>query len=266
MHCARGVGVDGVSVGGTGVHGDGEQTGVMGESEKGHGVVGRVKTGHGVLGTSGTGEAVRGETKSRVFAAVVGVALNPELGPRGEFSSGVRGISQGGHGVHGESYSDRFAAVSGVQLNKDSIGAGVYGEHHGNGPAGYFKGNVIVTKDIFLSNADCAEEFNLARAEAIEPGTVMVIDEDGALLRSERAYDKKVAGIVSGAGDFSPAIVLDKQAPGAGQRVAIALVGKVYCKVDATHGSIEVGDLLTTSPTLQLVDGGITTLPDSLSC
>jgi hypothetical protein len=29
----------------------------------------------------------------------------------------------------------------------------------------------------------------------------------------------------------------------------VALVGKVYCKVDAQYASIEVGDLLTTSPT-----------------
>jgi hypothetical protein len=249
MHCTRGIAVDGLSLEGTGVHGDGEQTGVMGESQKGHGVVGKSQTGYGVLGTSRTGEAVRGETNSRVFAAVVGVALNPNLGPDGEFSSGIWGISQAGEGVHGETHSDRAAAVCGVQLNPDSIGAGVYGEHRGNGPAGFFKGNVIVTKDIFLSNGDCAEEFNLAQAGAIEPGTVMVIDQDGALLRSERAYDKKVAGIVSGAGDLSPAIVLDKQAQGQEQRVAIALVGKVYCKVDASYGAIDVGDLLTTSPT-----------------
>jgi hypothetical protein len=32
--------------------------------------------------------------------------------------------------------------------------------------------------------------------------------------------------------------------------VALALVGKVYCKVDATFLPIEVGDLLTSAPTL----------------
>lgn len=32
-------------------------------------------------------------------------------------------------------------------------------------------------------------------------------------------------------------------------RVAVALVGKVYCKVDAGYAPVEVGDLLTTSPT-----------------
>jgi hypothetical protein len=31
--------------------------------------------------------------------------------------------------------------------------------------------------------------------------------------------------------------------------VPVALLGKVYCKVDAGYGSIDVGDLLTTSST-----------------
>jgi hypothetical protein len=33
------------------------------------------------------------------------------------------------------------------------------------------------------------------------------------------------------------------------ERTTIALVGKVYCKVDAGESPIEVGDLLTTSAT-----------------
>jgi hypothetical protein len=32
--------------------------------------------------------------------------------------------------------------------------------------------------------------------------------------------------------------------------LAIALIGRVYCKVDASFGPVETGDLLTTSPTL----------------
>ena len=31
--------------------------------------------------------------------------------------------------------------------------------------------------------------------------------------------------------------------------MAVALLGKVFCNVDASYGSIEVGDLLTTSDT-----------------
>lgn len=247
-HCTRGIAVDGLSFEGTGVHGDGQQVGVSGESQRGTGVVGQSQIGRGMFATSRTGEALRAETNARQFAAVVGIATNPNRGPNNEFSTGVWGSSKSGEGVHGESNSDLFAAIAGIQINPDSTGAGIYGEHRGNGPAGFFNGNVVVTKDIFLSNADCAEDFDLARTGAIEPGTVMVIDQDGALLESEHAYDKKVAGIVSGAGDFRPAIVLDRQQSQV-QRVPIAMVGKVYCKADATYGSIDVGDLLTTSPT-----------------
>jgi hypothetical protein len=55
-------------------------------------------------------------------------------------------------------------------------------------------------------------------------------------------------GVVSGAGDYKPGIVLDKQHSESGRK-PIALLGKVFCKVDAQHGAIEVGDLLTTAPT-----------------
>jgi len=77
----------------------------------------------------------------------------------------------------------------------------------------------------------------------------MVIDNDGALRASEQAYDKRVAGVISGAGNLRPGIHLDKQTNKA-NRLPIALTGKVYCKVDAKYNSIEVGDLLTTSSTV----------------
>jgi hypothetical protein len=112
----------------------------------------------------------------------------------------------------------------------------------------HVQGDVMVSGDIVLQNADCAEEFDLASAEAVEPGTVMVLDEEGRLAQSTQAHDKRVAGVVSGAGDFKPGLVLDRQSDQAG-RAAIALIGKVYCKVDAQYAAIEVGDLLTTSPT-----------------
>src|SRR5262249_60996912 len=96
--------------------------------------------------------------------------------------------------------------------------------------------------------ADSAEDFDIAEADLVEPGTVMVLAEEGVLRESREAYDKRVAGVVSGAGDFKPGIVLDKQDTQA-NRKPIALLGKVYCKVDASYSPIEVGDLLTTSGT-----------------
>ena len=102
--------------------------------------------------------------------------------------------------------------------------------------------------DIRLQNADCAEEFAVKDLEAIEPGIVMVFDEGDSLRQSTEAYDKKVAGVVSGAGNLKPGLVLDKK-PEQTDRLPIALMGKVFCKVDAQYAPIQVGDLLTTSPT-----------------
>jgi hypothetical protein len=76
----------------------------------------------------------------------------------------------------------------------------------------------------------------------------MVLSSNGMLEMSSLAYDKRVAGVVSGAGDYRPGIVLDERETGA-IRSPIALVGKVFCKVDAQFGAVAVGDLLTTSPT-----------------
>jgi len=109
-------------------------------------------------------------------------------------------------------------------------------------------GNVIVTGDIALPNADVGEQFQAAADEAIEPGTVVVIGDEGEVTTSTRAYDTRVAGVVSGAGEFKPALVLDKKEEGR-DRVTLALVGKVCCKVDATTAPVAVGDLLTTSDT-----------------
>lgn len=104
------------------------------------------------------------------------------------------------------------------------------------------------TGDLILQNADCAEDFDMASEEAMPAGTVMVLNADGKLCTSNYAYDKRVAGVISGAGNYRPGIILDRQ-PEESTRQPIALMGKVFCKVDARHAPITVGDLLTTSPT-----------------
>ncbi len=92
---------------------------------------------------------------------------------------------------------------------------------------------------------DYAEGFDVSTEADIEPGTVLVIDpmNAGELAVSTQAYDSKVAGIVAGANNLGSGVRL-----GAGQyEQDVALAGRVYCKVDATGGPIEPGDLLTTS-------------------
>jgi hypothetical protein len=98
--------------------------------------------------------------------------------------------------------------------------------------------------DIHCGNADCAEDFDVSQSADVEPGTVVVIDEEGKLRPNQQAYDHKVAGVISG----RPGLILDKK-ESQPDRLPVALVGKVYCKVDAQYSAIEVADLLTTSPT-----------------
>lgn len=104
------------------------------------------------------------------------------------------------------------------------------------------------TGDVSIKGADCAEDFDTFDSEALEPGTVMVIEQNGKLRQSNIEYDKKVAGVISRGGDYKPGLVLDKKQSSV-NRNSISLIGKVYCKVDAQYSPIEVGDLLTTSNT-----------------
>jgi hypothetical protein len=258
------VGLSGGS-GGMGVSGetasdDDRGIGVYGASPVGRGVVG-VSTRHtGVEGATTSGIAVFGGVTKDVHdepgegRGVVGVSY-AATGVEGNSTrgAGIWGASEGGEGVHGETRALDRSAVAAIQLDRGSTAAAIYGEHKGDGPAAFFKGNVVVTGELEFTGADCAEQFDVAMphpaANALEPGTVMIIESESAVRPSTHAYDTRVAGVVSGAGTHRPGIMLDKQESADG-RPAIALLGKVFCKVDADYAAIGVGDLLTTSPTV----------------
>jgi hypothetical protein len=118
-----------------------------------------------------------------------------------------------------------------------------------NKPLNLVVSDATVKKLTITGGADLAEPFAMSHDD-VEPGTVVVIDEKnpGKLRRSTRAYDKKVAGIVSGANGIAPGIsMIQEDKLEAGENVALS--GRVYVKADASAGAIEPGDLLTTSST-----------------
>ena len=225
--------------------------GVWGESQNWEGVHG-VSHGNaaGVAGFSTAAQGVWGESQN--WEGVHGVSHGQAAGVAGfndapqstaaPGSVGVWGESQNLDGVSGVSHSAQHA---GVAANN---GAGGYGLWARAKTAGYFDGDVEVTGDVRLINADVAENFNVVEPAVASPGTVMVLDETGALEPGSRPYDKRVVGVVSGAGRFKPGLILDSGELRA-SRVQIALVGKVFCKVDASTTPIDAGDLLTTSST-----------------
>lgn len=167
-------------------------------------------------------------------------------------NQGVMGLttSNAGTGVYGGNVGPIAANGFGVR-GETAGGVGVQGQSFGSGLAGKFigrvriEGDLEVTGDVTLvGGQDCGEHFQVSEIPA--PGSVMCICEDGTLTPSKSAYDKKVAGVVSGAGSFKPGLVLGK--PGGDSKSSIiALVGRVYCQADATGAPIEIGDLLTTA-------------------
>ena len=76
--------------------------------------------------------------------------------------------------------------------------------------------------------------------DAEHPGKLRVADE---------AYDRKVAGIISGAGGVQAGIVMGQTGTIADGEHPVALAGRVYAWADASTGPITPGDLLTTSHT-----------------
>lgn len=107
-------------------------------------------------------------------------------------------------------------------------------------------GNVTVPVLEITGGSDLSEPFIIA--ETLEEGTVVVIDESnpGHLKESSESYDKKVAGIVSGAGGIMTGLILKQEGMMEGTQ-NIALSGRVYVKTTTENGIIKPGDLLTTS-------------------
>jgi hypothetical protein len=110
--------------------------------------------------------------------------------------------------------------------------------------------------------SDLSETFDI-NADLAEPGSVVSIDmaDPGKLVISQKAYDKTVAGIISGANGLNTGMRMGQVGTLADGGHPVALTGRVYCKVDATHAAIEPGDLLTTSNTpghaMKVLDHGL---------
>lgn len=266
-----GRGVYGESFNGFGVWGFSQaSTGVTGDSTNGHGVLGHSANEHGVWGESDNGSGVVGighkwigvygqaDDQVGVFGqsttgkGVVGLSKGASTGVEGTSTDGIGvwGSSANFEGVHAETNSTVTAAIAAYNLNPNGTGAAIYAKKAGGGNAGFFEGDLYVTGtvtakvDVHIQNADFAEEFTVT--DETEAGEVMVLTENGTLTQSTKAYDKKVVGVISGAGKYKPGIIMDKQ-NNTENRKPIAMMGKVYCKVDADVSPIETGDMLTSS-------------------
>jgi hypothetical protein len=241
---------------GVGVQGNGPEAGLSGFSEAGVGL--RAHSSHG----DGTQSFAHSSDHNAVFGSNDAGGTAPTGGaPAG---IGVFGLTVvgGAAGVFGA--NNHATAGVGVQGNGPEAGLSGFSENGvggrafskngigfvAGGPklAARFDGDVEVSGDVRLTGADLAEHFEVTDRSPVPPGTVVVLDGSDRVSVSSTAYDPRVAGVVSGAGGYRPGILLDHHGVTAG-REPIALVGKVFCRVDATYGPVRIGDLLTTSPT-----------------
>ena len=236
-----GIGVYGVN-GLIGSGGRSSRTGVYGESTEigGKGVAGVANSGTGAFGIWGR--------SSEGFA--------------GFFDGAVRIVGDSSHGkpflqLH-ESEDGDFARISLQVANRPLWHVSVGGDN--NDLVFYNDAHSVVTwitetgvlntKVLTITGgADIAEPFEMSHDE-IPKGSVVVIDEQnpGKLKLSARAYDTRVAGVVSGAGGVRPGLTLQQENKFAGGQ-HVALTGRVYVQADASQASIQPGDLLTSSDT-----------------
>ena len=236
---ANGFGVAGISVGGTGVKGD---------STTGRGVWGQSNTWQGVFGLSNSNAGIAGE--SNLFHGMYGVSHHVNnagvYGTNDANGFGVAGLSNGGIGVQGDSasptgFGGRFVnSGGGKALRVEGVGSIAVVEITGG--SDFSENFDISSEDQTSSKALLAE---------IRPGLLVSIDakNPGKLAISQRAYDRLAAGIISGAGDIKPGIVMGQEGSIANGTHPVALTGRVYCWADASYGAIKPGDLLTTSRT-----------------
>jgi len=149
-----------------------------------------------------------------------------------------------------------------VQLDADASGvAGGYLRLYNSAGAGTItldagaggEGRVTTQVLQITGGSDLSENFEInAGKDALEPGMIVSIDPRnvGELVLSQTACDKRVAGIISGAGGVKTGMLMGQAGTKADGKHPVALTGRVYCWVDAgAGGAIEAGDLITTSNT-----------------
>ncbi len=101
-------------------------------------------------------------------------------------------------------------------------------------------GNATISGNIAAKYQDIAE-WTSARGE-VRAGTVVSLDVErtNSVRASQRAYDTRVAGVVSA----KPGVILGEGGP---NKALVATTGRVKVRVNAERAPIQIGDLLVTS-------------------
>lgn len=175
-------------------------------------------------------------------------ATNPTVLRLG--SDGLRGtdasLGGGGYLVLGSPDGGNVAMDNNEIMARNAGAASTLFLNNDGGDVSIAPNGTAIVRVLQITGADLAERF--PTVDKAEPGMVMEIDPDnaGKLRVARGAYNRRVAGVVSGAGDIPVGAVLGNLTPG-DNGPAIALSGRVYVQCDASERGIEIGDLLTTA-------------------
>ena len=91
--------------------------------------------------------------------------------------------------------------------------------------------------------SDLAEPFEVVTNDAITPGILVSIDpvQPGKLRLASQAYDRTVAGVISGANGVMPGLTMGEDGSKTDDAYPVALTGRVFAWVNASNGPIEPG-------------------------
>jgi sugar lactone lactonase YvrE len=116
------------------------------------------------------------------------------------------------------------------------------------------KGRIILDEIQIKGGADLSENFNISEnlRNDIKPGMIVSIDKSivGGLQITNKKYDSKIIGVISGANGIETGLNLGQSESIANGKYPVALVGRVYVLANSEAGEIKSGDFLTSSSSL----------------
>lgn len=186
------------------------------------------------------------------YMADRGVNIRPEIGSTGAPSHGVIDMyNEDGNRtikIDAQTSSSAYSQIymyDGVNTTDPTIR--INANWGGSGDS-----RIVVDELQIVGGSDLAEHFDILE-ETISPIPGMVVSIDpkstGKLTITKEAYDKKVAGIISGANGVETGFFMGQSGTIADGEYPIALTGRVYVYANEEGGKIKPGDLLTTSST-----------------
>lgn len=148
--------------------------------------------------------------------------------------------------IRGSDAAGQSGEIVFIDPTDNSLTLEIDGDYAGTG-----RSRIILDELQIKGGSDFSEYFDVSPVKNIQPlpGMIVSIDENnpGKMIISHSAYDKKVAGVISGANGIKPGMMMGQKKSIADGEYPVAITGRVYVKAETSRSEIKPGDLLTTS-------------------